>query len=91
MNIEKLIEEIFDGTFNPDVSYFNISEEQRDIIASKLILHNIELFKEDKNKIIFYAEYFKFMKDRATENDLYETADLYDRLIKKLFQETIDV
>jgi hypothetical protein len=56
-----------------------------------LILHNIELFKEDKNKIIFYAEYFKFMKDRAIENDLYETADLYDRLINKLFQETIDV
>jgi hypothetical protein len=91
MNIAQLIEEIFDGTFDPDASYFNISEEQRDIIASKLILHNIELFKEDKNKIIFYAEYFKFMRDRATDNDLYETADLYDRLIKKLFQETIDV
>jgi hypothetical protein len=31
------------------------------------------------------------MKDRAIQNDLFETADLYDRMIKKLFQETIDV
>lgn len=91
MNIDKIIEEIFDGTFDPDSSYFDISEEKRDVIAKKFILNNMESLKEDKNKIIFFSEYFQWMKNKAIEKELYETADLYDRLNKILFQETVDI
>jgi hypothetical protein len=89
MNTDKLIKEIFDGTFDPNTSYFDITEEQRDDIAKKFILVNREVFQGDKIKL--YFDYFEWVKDKAIEQELYETADLYDRVIKKLFQETIDI
>lgn len=86
MNLDKLIAEIFDGTLDPNASYFEITEEQRDDIAKKFISINMELFQSDKDKMVFYAEYFKWMRDKATEMELYETADLYERLMKILYQ-----
>jgi hypothetical protein len=37
--------------------------------------------------MVFYAEYFQWMRDKATEMELYETADLYERLMKILYQQ----
>jgi hypothetical protein len=88
MNLDKLIAEIFDGSLDPNASYFDITEEQRDDIAKKFISINMELFQSDKDKMIFYAEYFQWMRDKATEKELYETADLYERLMKILYQQT---
>jgi hypothetical protein len=86
MNLDKLIAEIFNGTIDPNASYFDITEEQRDDIAKKFISINMELYQKDK--IMFYVEYFKWMRDKATEMELYETADLYERLMKILYQQT---
>ena len=86
MNLDKLIAEIFDGSLDPNTSYFDITEEQRDDIAKKFISVNMELYQKDK--IMFYVEYFKWMRDKATEMELYETADLYERLMKILYQQT---
>ena len=86
MNLDKLITEIFNGTIDPNANYFDISEEQRDDIAKKFISINMELYQKDK--IMFYVEYFKWMRDKATEMELYETADLYERLMKILYQQT---
>ena len=86
MNLDKLIEQIFDGSLDPNASYFDITEEQRDDIAKKFISINMELFQSDKDKLIFYVEYFQWMRDKATEMELYETADLYERLMKILYQ-----
>jgi hypothetical protein len=86
MNLDKLIAEIFNGTIDPNANYFDISEEQRDDIAKKFISINMELYQKDK--IMFYVEYFKWMRDKATEMELYETADLYERLMKILYQQT---
>jgi hypothetical protein len=47
----------------------------------------MESFQGDKDKMVFYAEYFKWMRDKATEMELYETADLYERLMKILYQQ----
>jgi hypothetical protein len=87
MNLDKLIAEIFNGTIDPNANYFDISEEQRDDIAKKFISINMESFQGDKDKMVFYAEYFKWMRDKATEMELYETADLYERLMKILYQQ----
>ena len=86
MNLDKLIAEIFNGTIDPNANYFDISEEQRDDIAKKFISVNMELYQKDK--IMFYVEYFQWMRDKATEMELYETADLYERLMKILYQQT---
>jgi hypothetical protein len=86
MNLDKLIAEIFNGAIDPNANYFDISEEQRDDIAKKFISINMELYQKDK--IMFYVEYFKWMRDKATEMELYETADLYERLMKILYQQT---
>jgi hypothetical protein len=90
MNVEQVMQQIFDGSIDPDASYFDITEEERNEIAKKLISMNLQMFKEDTSKILFYSEYFQFMRDKATELELYETSDLYNRLIEILFQETID-
>jgi hypothetical protein len=87
MNLDKLIAEIFDGSLDPNASYFEVTEEQRDDIAKKFISINMDLFQGDKNKMVFYAEYFQWMRDKATEMELYETADLYERLMKILYQQ----
>jgi hypothetical protein len=90
MNEEILLNDIFDGSFNEDLNYFDISIEDRNIIAEKFIKHHLYIFQEDISKIRFYFEYFHFKMNVAIQNEHYEEADFYERLIKKLFLLTID-
>jgi hypothetical protein len=89
MTEQERLNDIFDGSFNPDLKYFEIPVEQRDIIATKFVNHYDLIFKEDKTKIEVYLEYFKFKREQALEVELYEAADLYERLIKKLLENAI--
>jgi len=91
MDEQKMLKDIFDGTFNEDLKYFEISEENRNIIAEKFIKHHLYIFQEDRNKIKFYVEYFHWRMLKAIEVENYEEADLYERFIKKIFLLTMDI
>jgi hypothetical protein len=90
MNEDKMLKDIFDGSFNQEAKYFDISESDRNIIAEKFIQHHLHIFQQDRGKVNFYVEYFDYKRKRAIELENYEEADLYERFIKKLFLLTID-
>jgi hypothetical protein len=85
MTIEEKIVEILDGKYDIEsIEYFDLSLEDREKIANTIVSQVLWKLKVDFSYKIFYLEFLEFRLQELLEEEKYESADLYRRIINKI-------
>lgn len=74
-----------DNKFDIDISdYFNLSEKDKDELADIVVGHYFNLIKQDHRNLGIITVSIRVKLEDLIEEEKYEMADLYKRILKKL-------
>lgn len=78
---EQKIIDLLDGRYQyENLEYFELDEEQRDIIAKTIVDEFFWKMQLDEGYRQFYLEFIEFRIEELLKDEKYEAADLYQRL-----------
>lgn len=81
MTTEQKIIDLLDGKYQyENLEYFELDEEQRDMIAKTIVDEFFWKMKLDEGYRQFYLEFIEFRIEELLKDEKYEAADLYQRL-----------
>ena len=81
MTTEQKIIDLLDGKYQyENLEYFELDEEQRDIIAKTIVDEFFWKMKIDEGYRQFYLEFIDFRIQELLKEEKYEATDLYKRL-----------
>jgi hypothetical protein len=78
---EQKIIDLLDGKYQyENLEYFELDEEQRDMIAKTIVDEFFWKMQLDEGYKQFYLEFIEFRIEELLKDEKYEAADLYQRL-----------
>ena len=81
MTTEQKIIDLLDGKYQyENLEYFELDEEQRDMIAKTIVDEFFWKMQLDEGYKQFYLEFIEFRIEELLKDEKYEAADLYQRL-----------
>ena len=85
MTTEQKIIDLLDGKYQyENLEYFELDEEQRDMIAKTIVDEFFWKMKIDEGYRQFYLEFIDFRIQELLKEEKYESADLYKRLQQQI-------
>ena len=85
MTIDDSVLEILNGKYDFDkIEYFDITEEDRDILASSIASRYFWKIKLDSTYNQFYIDYIDAKINHYLKEEKYEGVDLYKRIKNKI-------
>lgn len=85
MTTEQKIIDLLDGKYQyENLEYFELDEEQRDMIAKTIVDEFFWKMQLDEGYKQFYLEFIEFRIEELLKDEKYEAADLYQRLQQQI-------